>query len=568
MTKYLILIVLSCFTVASSGLMSWYLYYAETVQISQQFDRRVDRIVNGLEQELVKRRATLRHWKSFFESQAEINENTFSSVAKDALNIYTSMQVVAWSPRVASVDKAAFEQRQRQRWSQFRIFDINAKLVKAAASGDEALMQEALEKIASNTDVYQSSSNRNYYYPFTLIEPLKEKGYLLGADLLSVDQSALDMQIELSSQTNDVMALPAFPSPFTPNNEMIFIVIVPIFSEDAYYGAELKGFVSAALEVESLLANTLDNNDLNIHFALKDETDSQPRVLFQQGIVDGSDVHYEERQVLPVFGRQWNIVASPGEDFSKQYRSSLPWVVAVGGLLLSAVVILYMFALQRRNQTVRRLVEKRTRELREVNKQLGDLNLKLEEMARTDALTQVANRRCFNEVLDSEWRKACRTEKPLAVLLMDVDFFKKYNDHYGHVAGDECLQAVGAALSACFSRAGDLVARYGGEEFAVILPNTGRDALQVAERARQAVADLNLPHEKSTVAEHISVSVGVCSIIPEDDMKQGSFLESADRGLYRAKEQGRNSVAYQDYSEGLEEQDSIHDMDLELSGDL
>lgn len=569
MTKYLVLILLSCFTVAGSGLISWYLYHIETEQISYQFDRKVSRIVHNLEQELVKRRAILRHWKIFYESQKDMNAQIFSSVAEDALSAYSSIQMVAWSPRVAGADKAAFEQQQRKRWSQFRIFDINASLVKAAASGDEALMRKALKDIAASEDIYRNSPKRDYYYPFTLIEPVKNKGYLLGADLLSVDQSALDMQVELSSQVNDVVALPAFPSPFTPNNEMIFLAIVPVFDKDTFYGAELRGYVTAALEVNSLLANTLENNEQDINFALIDETENKEYdVLFQQGVIDVGHAYYEKRQILPVFGRYWSIIASPGEAFTQQYRSPLPWIAAVVGTLLSVAVILYMLFLQRRNQLVRQLVEKRTRELREANKELGEVNSKLEEMARTDGLTQLANRRFFNEVLDSEWRKASRTGKSLGVLLMDVDFFKKYNDHYGHVAGDECLQAVAAALAACFSRAGDLVARYGGEEFAVILPNTGKEAIEAAERARAAIAELNLPHEKSSVADHVSVSIGACSVVPSETMKQGAFLESADQGLYQAKEQGRNSVAYQEYSESIEEDlAQEHDLNLEL-GDL
>lgn len=566
MIRYITLIALSICTIAGSWLVSWHLYSVETEQISYQFDREVSKIVDSLEQELVKHRATLRHWKSFFEASDEMNARAFSAIANDALRVYPSIQMVAWSPRVASADKDAFEKLQKESWSQFRIFDINADLVQAAATGDKGLMREALAKIKVNGGVYQASKNRSHYYPFTLIEPVKDKGYLLGADLLSVNKSASDMQMQLSSQTNDVVALPVFPSPFTPENEPIFLAMIPIYSEDIRYGIELKGFVTAAVEVQSLLVGALNNNVDDINFVLLDETGDQGMTnLFNQGSLDLEHANLEKRAVLPVFGRQWSILASPSDNFAEVRRSPLPWVVAAIGTCLSAIVVAYMILLQRRNLVVRQLVEKRTRELREANKELGEMNKKLEEMSRTDGLTQVANRRHFNEVLNAEWRKAIRTGKPLAVIIMDVDFFKKYNDHYGHVAGDECLQGVAAGLAASFTRAGDLVARYGGEEFAVILPNTGSDVAQVAERARSAIANLNIPHEKSDAAEYVSVSVGVSSVIPTEELKQDALLESADQGLYLAKENGRNRVVYHAFTEHKEED---LDLDLDLTGDL
>jgi diguanylate cyclase (GGDEF)-like protein len=178
----------------------------------------------------------------------------------------------------------------------------------------------------------------------------------------------------------------------------------------------------------------------------------------------------------------------------------------------------------------------------------------LQRLSNLDGLTGLANRRYFDEVLTREWRRASRVPgEPLSVLLMDIDYFKRFNDHYGHVAGDACLRQVAQALAASANRAGDLVARYGGEEFGVILPATGPQAAQqVAERLCEAVQALGLPHAASVNAPVVTLSIGVTttrsgpsSTAPHAGAEEEaltSFLEAADGALYAAKAAGRNCV--------------------------
>jgi len=158
-----------------------------------------------------------------------------------------------------------------------------------------------------------------------------------------------------------------------------------------------------------------------------------------------------------------------------------------------------------------------------------------------DGLTSVYNRRCFDERLVSEWGRAVRNGSALSVLLLDVDYFKRFNDRYGHQAGDDCLRRVAEALRAGLRRPGDLLARYGGEEFACLLPDTGlAGALIVAEQLAQGVRDLAIEHAGSGVARMVTVSVGACS---KGDVQQGAplaLLRSADEQLYVAKSRGRN----------------------------
>jgi diguanylate cyclase (GGDEF)-like protein len=187
---------------------------------------------------------------------------------------------------------------------------------------------------------------------------------------------------------------------------------------------------------------------------------------------------------------------------------------------------------------------KRSRDLLELlTVELGEKNRKLEVLAREDGLTGLANRRHFDEVLDAEIKRAVRSRQFLSLILCDVDYFKKYNDQYGHVAGDKCLQSIGAIMRAGFKRAGDLPARYGGEEFAVILPETQPDkALQLAERLRQELSELALPHACTGILGQVTLSVGAVGVQPDREHTAEWFIKGADQALYRSKENGRNQV--------------------------
>jgi diguanylate cyclase (GGDEF)-like protein/PAS domain S-box-containing protein len=165
----------------------------------------------------------------------------------------------------------------------------------------------------------------------------------------------------------------------------------------------------------------------------------------------------------------------------------------------------------------------------------------LESLSTTDGLTGISNRRRFDEFLEREWRRSMREYSDLSLLIVDIDYFKQFNDRYGHLEGDNCLKAVAAALEATLRRAGDLVARYGGEEFACILPRAGaKTAMKVAQKIVDDVAALGIPHEDSTAAGCVTVSVGVATEIPEKGRDHSGLIRRADRCLYAAKQQGRN----------------------------
>ncbi|GAA4248491.1 diguanylate cyclase [Azospirillum formosense] len=167
----------------------------------------------------------------------------------------------------------------------------------------------------------------------------------------------------------------------------------------------------------------------------------------------------------------------------------------------------------------------------------------LRTLSFNDGLTGIANRRRFDEVMLREWRRCGRAQLPLSLIMLDVDQFKPYNDHYGHQAGDECLRAVAQLLAEQMMRPGDLTARYGGEEFVCLLPETDEDgAVQVAERLRRTVAERRLPHAVSHVADHITISLGVATARPVLDDTPDRLTQLADGLLYEAKRGGRNRV--------------------------
>jgi diguanylate cyclase (GGDEF)-like protein len=189
-----------------------------------------------------------------------------------------------------------------------------------------------------------------------------------------------------------------------------------------------------------------------------------------------------------------------------------------------------------------RLHDSLERRVAERTEQLEDANRKLATLSITDGLTGLSNRRHFDDVLRAECARATRVGQPLAVVMLDVDYFKRFNDRHGHQAGDACLIRVAQALAASMRRAGDLTARYGGEEFSMVLPNTGADeARQIGEALRRAIEELAIPHASADAAQ-VTISVGIAVQPPPGAADPDALLRLADAALYHAKDAGRNCV--------------------------
>jgi diguanylate cyclase (GGDEF)-like protein len=212
-------------------------------------------------------------------------------------------------------------------------------------------------------------------------------------------------------------------------------------------------------------------------------------------------------------------------------------ILIVGSLVLAYKIRIHR--LTRHQLELEALVAARTGELEESNRKLAALST-------TDGLTGVSNRRGFDLALEAEWRRAARTGQTLALSMLDVDYFKKYNDHYGHQAGDQCLRTVADLIAAHGRRTSDLVARYGGEEFALLAPATdAAHAMEIAQGICEELARLALPHAKSPHGV-VTISIGVATAMPDESVSWSTLIETSDKALYRAKQAGRNRALLAD----------------------
>lgn len=173
------------------------------------------------------------------------------------------------------------------------------------------------------------------------------------------------------------------------------------------------------------------------------------------------------------------------------------------------------------------------------------LQLELEKLSYIDGLTGIPNRRMFDQNFEKEWLRAQREQSELSLIMIDIDFFKKFNDYYGHLEGDECLKKVGKCIDNIVNRSTDVVARYGGEEFIILLPNTNiEQAITIAEECRLGIEKLKILHAESSVSDFVTISVGASTIVPEPTITSLALIETADKALYTVKESGRNTVKH------------------------
>ncbi len=182
-------------------------------------------------------------------------------------------------------------------------------------------------------------------------------------------------------------------------------------------------------------------------------------------------------------------------------------------------------------------------ERKKTEQELIKLQKELEELSFKDGLTGVANRRMFDSVIETEWLKARQNKQPLSLIIIDIDFFKEYNDFYGHLQGDDCLKQVAETLNNVKARSRDFFGRFGGEEYIMLLPEADENAAwSIAERCRQALFKKQIPHEQSKVSQLLTISLGVSTMIPSHDDEHNELISRADKQLYQAKQKGRNCI--------------------------
>ncbi|MBC7765337.1 MAG: GGDEF domain-containing protein [Hyphomonadaceae bacterium] len=196
------------------------------------------------------------------------------------------------------------------------------------------------------------------------------------------------------------------------------------------------------------------------------------------------------------------------------------------------------------------LLSKNMLQLEQLNDRLHEANSTLEELSYRDELSGLSNVRYFRKVLETEWERAILHKLPMTLLMLDIDFFKRYNDNYGHLSGDACIRMIANALTMCIDQSVDVFARYGGEEFVILLPNkTSEEGKRVANIVRQRIDDLKITHEHSLISNHVTISIGMSTITPTKENAVEQFIGVVDKALYKAKAAGRNKVAFLTYNE-------------------
>ncbi len=386
-------------------------------------------------------------------------------------------------------------------------------------------------RIVRTIDKSQGLISKNTTAESCLRWDAKEQLWIGMAGGFSIFQSAANqsrrpeprVQIEMVATDDGNPVLPDCLLPHT-SNRLTFH-----FSSPTYFAEELTSYVTWLRGAESNW--------------------SQPQKIPQRQYLNLAAGEYEF--LVKAISASGKMSVQPA---SFKFRIDKPWWQTVYAQLLGLFVLIAALwfghrlrtkQMRKRQEELEQLVKERTDQLNRAYRDLQEANRELAEMAASDGLTGLHNRRHFDLAFDIEWRRARREARPISLIIADVDQFKSYNDYYGHPAGDDCLKAIAAVLRDCAMRPGDIAARYGGEEFVMVMPGTNAEgAILVAETLRQRIEQLGIQHERSTVSACVTISAGVYSGTPTDGMSPQQALEETDRRLYEAKREGRNRIKF------------------------
>ncbi|WP_051302862.1 diguanylate cyclase [Psychromonas aquimarina] len=508
-----LLLLCSLLGIALSIFVGCFFYEKETRAIEMDFQNDVEDKVAVLESEMRINMEVLYALKGLFESSEDVSASEFSNISKQILLRHPDIQALLWTPKVKHKNRRVYEKH--------KTFE---------APGYE--ITERIEQGQMST-----AGERPLYYPIDFIEPLSRNERALGFDLGS--QRALMQTLQKSKDFDQVLSTGLINLVHTP--QAVFLTFIPIYQGTPVTiekrQQQLQGFISGVFIIEKLFERAMQRtNAADINFKLLDISDKQEVLLlrsYEQEFKESYQAPFSYQKSIETFsGRQWAVYAQPSSDYISERRSMVPVTSSLLGIILVLSSTIYTLALIARNKLVEQTVSERTDALNAAKKEL-------EVLTRTDALTKIANRRYFDQRLDLEWKRAVREKSTLSVIMIDIDYFKLFNDRYGHPEGDFCLIEVAAMLQKSFSRSSDFVARYGGEEFVAILPQT-ENAAEVAERCRKNIESLRIEHKSSKVSNYVSVSLGAASLCPTGQCRMVDLVNRADRALYQAKESGRN----------------------------
>jgi diguanylate cyclase (GGDEF)-like protein len=519
-TKFTIILVL----VIGSSLsgMGSYLLYRDDVskhkfEVEKEFidfRSRVDLRAATFDRDLDVNFEALRSLAILFNDGDKPDRHTFNQLAESIMARHSHVHAFSWEPRIGYADRAALEKQARE---VFPGFDITQR------NGDKLI----------------TASKRPEYFPVYYISPYLGNEAALGFDLAS-DAIRLDA-LEKARDSGGLQATASITLVQERGEHKGFLVFLPVY-QGSQATVELRrknliGFISCVYRLADIFSHSAWSTDsrFEIDFKIMEKISVDKKAVIYPSSDEGKlfnnafftekkslkKSYLYEKELPSVLGQTWTLMASsPKKQLSyKDFFGPIAFFAV--GMLFS--IFMSMYLLQ---------ISKDAKGLRALNK-------RLDAISYLDGLTQIENRRRFDEYIAQELLRAIRTQSAMSVLMIDVDYFKSYNDHYGHVEGDRVLRDIATALKTVINRPVDLLARYGGEEFVIVLPDT-EEAELIAARCNQVVRDLKIPHAYSAAASIITVSIGFETFIPDQGAQVSLVTENADKALYRAKEKGRD----------------------------
>jgi diguanylate cyclase (GGDEF)-like protein len=481
----------------------------ETETIKTNFKKAIDEDAFLIEQHIKLQFEALYVLKTLFDNSQEVTPVEFHSAAQSITARHDKILALAWAEKITVEQRVAYENRKGQEIPGFQITQFNE-------------------------NVLQSAAKRAVYFPNSFVEPVAGNEAALGFDVASEPArlEAITAAID-SGEMRVTRSIILARKPFASQG---FLALLPVYhghpqSTEARREA-IAGFVIGAFLYASILDSLINKTAaLDIEIKLL----SHGTALYTSNEARND---YEHQKILTdIGGKTWNLLASPADSYFTKRRTTAPYIIFIFGSLFVVVVAAYTLLVLRHTGIVERMVQERTNEL-------ITAKLELERLTKIDSLTGLYNRRYFDEYLHQEWRRALRERTPLSIMMIDIDHFKYFNDHYGHLIGDDCLKTIAHTLLKSAQRSTDIVARYGGEEFIMILPNTA-EPLPIAEKCRATVEQLAIAHRHSPPPQIVTISIGVCSMVPRSDMDPTELIHKADMALYKAKQLGRNRVEIQ-----------------------
>jgi len=497
------------------------IYDRETDAIKLSFRGDFSDKVQALQRELFLTEEVVHGLKSLYDCSENVEYEEFKTMVDSFLLRHQErIQGLSWNPRLSAnqIDESAA--------------DYNPAFLETIRKDFPDF--EITERDEQNKLVHVDVKKRkdNFFIPVAYIEPYPSNQKAHGFDIASNAQRK--ESIEAARDTDQIHATPTIS--LVQQNTRGVLVIAPLYDgkpitlesqRELFKGVVVGVFKVGEMADQAMKSTAVRNlsfelleGNFSLPFTLKNINAGSFNTIYKSS-EDQSEIfpklsRFIETDTLTFANRTWGVKGVPFVDYVDQKRSSAPLFVSIFGVLFSGSSIWYLF-------------------------RILAVQEKLKDLTVLDSLTKVANKRGIIDYLNYEWRRCMRDGQSISICMIDIDDFKKFNDTYGHVAGDRCLQEVAGALQEATTRSVDMIGRYGGEEFCLIMPNT-KDPNIVAKACLEKVRDLNIPHNSSSCSECVSISIGLATTVPLKDDSLTNFLKTADRALYKAKNSGKNQI--------------------------